>query len=347
MVGTLLVVLIVGSGGSMCAESKASGFSEEEVRFRSGDVTLSGTVLTPNEEGRRPAIALVHGAGPGPREQNRIEAEAFARQGIVTLIYDKRSEGYSHFERSYELLADDSLAAVRALRARPDVNQAAVGLWGLSEGGWVAPLAAARSDEVAFLVLVAATGIPPAQQHAWDLENQLRHQGVSGSLLEAIPRTGTRLIVGAGLFAEANHDPVAPLEQVQQPVLALWGEHDRIEPPAESARIMQEALERGGNRRYTIRFFPNADHGLYSSPDGFVIDEQLAPGYAETVGAWVKAVARGEAPGASAEVPPPRVSGRARLPRWHGGNRCGCNSALWGCPLSPSRPTPRSQSWIC
>lgn len=287
-------------------------FREEEVRFRSGEVMLAGTILIPNGSGQRPALVLVHGAGPGPRERTRLEAEAFARSGVITLSYDKRTQGYSQLERSYGLLADDALAAVRALRVRPEVNREAVGLWGLSEGAWVVPLAAARSDEVAFVVLVAASGVPPAQQHAWSLENQLRHQGVSGSMIEAIARTGVRLLVAADLFAEANHDPVAPLEGVQQPVLALWGDKDRVQPPAESARIVREALQRGGNTHYVIRFFLDAEHALHTSPDGFLIREHFAPGYAEMVASWVKEVARGEAPGPSITGPVPV---QARLSR--------------------------------
>jgi dienelactone hydrolase len=294
--------------------SAAEGFSEEEVRFESGDVTLQGTVLVSHEalsgDSRKPAIALVHGAGPGPREQYRQEAEAFAREGLVTLIYDKRKKGYSQFERSYELLADDSLAAVRMLQAHPEVDRDAVGLWGLSEGGWVVPIAASHSEEVAFVVLVAATGVSPARQHSWNLENELRHQGVSDSMVQAISRTGTRLLVGAGVFAEANHDPVGPLEQVRQPVLALWGEKDRIEPPAESARILRGALKRGGNAQYTIRFFPDAEHGLHSSPDGFIVRERFVPRYPEMVASWVREVVRGEAPGPGITGPIPE---QARL----------------------------------
>jgi uncharacterized protein len=72
----------------------------------------------------------------------------------------------------------------------------------------------------------------------------------------------------------------------------MWGEKDRMVPPAESARIVQGALERGGNERYTIRFIPDADHGLYSSQDGFVPGYAPAPEYPETVGTWVERVVR-------------------------------------------------------
>lgn len=309
LLGTLLLVLIVGSGDPAHAAGADADFSEEVVRFESGSVTLSGTILVPDEAspGGHPAVALVHGSGSGPRELNRREAEAFVREGIVTLIYDKRTKGYSESglgERSYELLAQDALAAVRALRAHPEVNPKAVGLWGLSEGGWVVPIAANRSEEVAFVVLVGASGVSPARQVSWYLENELRHRGVSGSMVEAVSRTGIRVQAGTGGMAEANHDPVAPLERLRQPVLAIWGEKDRVVPPEESARIVRGALRSGANRSYTIRFFPTAQHGLEFSPDGFARGDALVEGYPETVASWITEVARGQAPPPSAEASP-------------------------------------------
>lgn len=316
--GGLFTVLFVGlSFVPARIVYAADGLKEEKVTFESGEVTLHGTVLLPDgaSSSPRPAVALVHGAGPGPRKQYRQEAEAFAREGIGVLIYDKRKKGYSQFERSYELLASDALAAVRTLRARPEVDPDAVGLWGLSEGGWVVPIAASHpegQEAIDFVVLVAASGVPLAQQHSWNLENELRHQGVSGSMIRAISRTGVRLLVGTDLFPEAYHDPVGPLRNVQQPVLALWGAKDRIQPPAESARIVQEALGQSGNDRYTIRIFPDAEHGLRSSPDGFAVEEDLVPGYARTVGSWVFAVAGGEAPGPAVAGPTPEQARTSR-----------------------------------
>lgn len=309
-----LVFLIAFPAGLAGADENSKDFSEKKVRFESGDVTLSGIILVPDTAGqkpeRKPAVALVHGAGPGQREEYRQEAEAFAQEGLVTLIYDKRQRGYSQFERSYELLAEDALAAVDALRARPEVDPGAVGLWGLSEGAWVVPIAASKSEEVAFVVLVAATGVPPSQQHSWYLENQLRHQGVSGSMVEAVSRTATRLLIEADLFAEAYHDPVEPLKGAGQPVLALYGQKDRIEPPAESARILRKALEQGGNEDYTIRFFPDAEHGLRSSSNGFIVGEDLVDDYPTKVASWVKEVASGQEPGPTIIGPEPR---QARL----------------------------------
>ncbi|OLT19307.1 hypothetical protein BJF78_11165 [Pseudonocardia sp. CNS-139] len=112
-------------------------------------------------------MVLVHGAGTGPREKLREEAAAFARAGVATLTYDKRTVGYSLTQRSYAQLADDAAAAAAVLRGRPEVAPSAVGIWGFSEGGWVAPLAASRAPETAFVVVVGANGVAPLRQQTW------------------------------------------------------------------------------------------------------------------------------------------------------------------------------------
>jgi hypothetical protein len=198
----------------------------QDVSFRSGDVTLRGTVLLPNTAGPNPAMALLAGSGARPRDKYRLEAEAFAQTGIVTLIYDKRTSGYSTTgsgNRSYAALADDALAAVSLLQHHPDVDPSAVGLWGHSEGGWVAPLAASRSTNVAFVVTVGASAVPAAQQTVWALGNRLRSMGVSGSMVDTFLPATVRLLVSAGAFAEADYDGVDAWQRVQQPVLAIWG----------------------------------------------------------------------------------------------------------------------------
>jgi dienelactone hydrolase len=282
----------------------------------SGGTVLHGTVVTPAAGGRRPGIVLVSGSGPQKATDERDVARAFARGGVVSLVYDKRTAGYSQFQRSYRVLADDALAAVDVLRGRAGVDPAQVGIWGESEGAWVASLAASGSPDVAFVVTVGAAGETPAQQTAWSDANDLRHAGVSGSLVPAVEQGGIRLAAGAGAFPEADYDPVPAWEHVHQPVLALWGDHDQEVPVAESARIIRQALDRGGNSHYTIRFFTGASHGL-RVPRGGGFEggslltapgvTPLAAGYPELVAAWVGRLASGPPP-ATAETPPHQVS---------------------------------------
>ncbi|MFJ4100405.1 alpha/beta hydrolase family protein [Amycolatopsis japonica] len=275
-----------------------------EVSFTSHGVTLRGTVVAPEGGGPAPGIVMVHGSGEHDRDDYRAEAEAFAKAGIATLIYDKRTEGYSLFERDYSVLADDALAAVQALRSRRGVDPARVGVWGLSEGGWVAPLAASKSKDVAFAVTVGANGVSPDRQQAWALETYLRRGGVTGSMVDMVASTNMRTLAGAGAFPEAGYDPVPVLEKVRQPVLGLWGELDRLTPPGEAVRIFRETLDRAGNRQYTLKVFPQAQHGLRQTTDGFDKLDGFAPGYLELVADWVN----GTKDGPSADPPPVQAS---------------------------------------
>ncbi|MEU6778014.1 alpha/beta hydrolase [Nonomuraea angiospora] len=269
---------------------------------------LHGSVISPvRARSGRAGVVLVHGAGTGTKRGKLLgEAVAFARQGLSVLIYDKRSEGYSLFERSYSQLADDALGAVQTLRRQPGVDPAKVGIWGLSEGGWVAPLAASRSKDISFLIVVGANALQPLRQQTWAVAAGLRKAGVHGSFVDRAEPTMYRVITDAGMFPEPYYDPEPVIASVRQPVLGIWGVHDLLTPPRETPPIFAKALEKGGNRQYTFRFFADADHAAHRTPDGGVTRlPELAPGYAELVGSWVEEATSGRAPVAQATGPAP------------------------------------------
>jgi hypothetical protein len=300
----------------------------EEVSYHNGDVTVNGTIIAPAATSTgRPGIVLVPGAGEGlPREFYRPHAEAFARAGIVALIYDKRTaaEGYSLFKGSFADLADDAIAGVRLLRARPDVDPDMVGVHGHSEGGWTVVVAANRTSDVAFVVASAASALPPERTQVWMNQTQLRHAGVTESLLRPLGENLTRHVVGARMFRLAGHDPIPPLERLDQPLLGVFAEYDRNAPPGESLQLFREALDRGGNTHHTLRVIDGAHHLMVRSRDGFDVVvggvargdldflADLAPGYVETVTGWVHGLADGP-PDPSADAPPPQRHDSAPL----------------------------------
>ncbi|WP_433479423.1 alpha/beta hydrolase family protein [Spirillospora sp. CA-142024] len=313
---TLLLALVLGALLAAPARAAAPapgpvpappGLTATDVSFAgAGGLTLHGTVLAPAAKGpSRPGVVLVTGSGSGvPREHLLTEATEFARRGLAVLIYDKRSEGYTQFRRDYSELADDALGGLRALRARPGVDPAKVGLWGLSEGGWVAPLAASRSAGAAFVIVVGGNAMTPIRQQNWNESYDLRRAGVSGSLVDRGKPALARLAGDAGMFAEAYFDAQGVLQRVRQPLLGIWGEHDLQTPPEDNPPLFARALRRGGNTHYTFRFFAGADHAAHLTPDGGVTrGAELAPGYADLVGSWVHDVTNGKPPEADAATP--------------------------------------------
>ncbi|WP_433527147.1 alpha/beta hydrolase family protein [Nocardia pseudovaccinii] len=291
-----------------------SGVTCTDVTFAGGGgLTLQGTVIAPaTPHSDSPGIVLVGGSGPGPRAEYLYEARAFAAAGITTLIYDKRTTGYSFGHRDFSLLADDALSAVETLCRTPGVRADRVGLWGFSEGGWVAPLAASRSADVGFLVTLGASGRTPLRSQTWRLATALRHRVDAGPLADTVTGPAARLLEETGLFPAADFDPLPALRAVRIPVLALWGEHDVQTPSAESAAVLRDTLTAAPS--VTIRFLTGSAHNGRSTTDGFdrlgpapgpkAPRGAFAPGYFDTVTGWVHQVANGNPPASSADAPP-------------------------------------------
>jgi dienelactone hydrolase len=297
------------------APAAPSDLIRTDVTFTGhGGLDLHGTVLAaPGSQGDRPALLLIGGSDWSSRTQLLPEAEAFARRGLVTLIYDKRAA--ARYQTNYQVHADDAQAAFDTLRHQPQVDADRTGLWGRSEGGWIAPIVASRSADVAYVVTVGAVGMGPARQTAWFWSNFLHHHGVSGSLLRAFPHTFTRFAVGAGMFPEADYDPLPVLERVRQPTLMLWSTDDFVHPPQESAAAMRQALDRGGNRHYTIEFLPDTGPDLHRTNNGgWDRLDEVAQGYPELVTSWIDQLTAGP-PQATVDVPPRQDRHTVALPR--------------------------------
>jgi hypothetical protein len=153
----LLVSLVVPAP----AEREQGGeiYQREDVAFVSHGVSLSGSLVIPR--GRiHAAVVFIHGSGPQTR--NLGIAERFAAAGIGALVYDKRGVGKSGgqyegrqnvSEKNISLLADDAASALSVLAKHPRLVGVSLGLAGISQAGWIAPIAAARSPNAKLLVL--------------------------------------------------------------------------------------------------------------------------------------------------------------------------------------------------
>ncbi|MCB9845199.1 MAG: alpha/beta fold hydrolase [Phycisphaeraceae bacterium] len=161
-------------------------FTTEELRFDSGEQSLAATLYLPRGDPPFPAVALVHGSTRQTRNSlgglYRTNAIALARRGIAALVYDKRGCGQSSGDFEAALIpdfAEDARAAVAYLATRPDIAPGQVGLWGISAGGWAAPLAARSDSAVAFLILVSAPAVPEADQRLFEWAKAIRADGAS------------------------------------------------------------------------------------------------------------------------------------------------------------------------
>ncbi|MDX1412621.1 MAG: alpha/beta hydrolase [Candidatus Promineifilaceae bacterium] len=201
--GLSLVGLVLMIGGTLAHSSKrrviillgaviliawfiASTFliyREEIIDFASDEAHLYGTLYVPQNDGPHPALIIVHGKAPNTRAPYRAAAEQFVRQGIATLVYDKRGFGASEgpLPYTYDQLAQDTEAGFVALQQHSQIDPARIGFIGYSEGGFVAPLAASRLPDAATLILVSGGGVPPSRTVHFEMETRLRIAGFSAA----------------------------------------------------------------------------------------------------------------------------------------------------------------------
>ncbi len=155
--------------------------TQEDVRFSSGDVQLAGTLIRPSTRGKHPAIILVHGSGAENREYVLPFARFLIRRGVAVLCYDKRGVGGSTGDwnsASFEDLAGDVVVAFEYLKTRSDIDAARIGLLGVSQAGWVMPLAAIRAKNLAFLISISGAGVPPAETTIDQAQNEMTARGM-------------------------------------------------------------------------------------------------------------------------------------------------------------------------
>jgi len=274
----------------------------ERVNFQAGDVILSGTLTLPDSRRPHPALVVIHAAGLEKRDDYREYAESFARRGVAVLAYDMRGVGASAGNAllpTFVDLAGDALAGVQFLKSRSDINPKQIGLWSLSRGGLTAPLVAARSKDVAFMVLVSPVAVTPFENDVRSLESRLREAHFSPSEVAAavalykrgieVARTGEGYEALSTSFQRAqgekwfsylpvtqlppkehfswqnlrrimSYDPAPIWEKVTCPVLAVFGGMDTAISVEENEARLRAALKRGKNRNLTIKIFPKANH---------------------------------------------------------------------------------------
>ena len=172
-------------------------YATQDVVFETPDPAVApvGTLSYPASGGGFPAVVLVAGTGPHDRDGGMslhktllVLADHLTRQGFAVLRYDKRGVGLTGGERHPGSTTDDyvadALAAVRFLQMQPNIDPRRIGIAGHSEGGIIAAMVAAQApEEVAFIVMLAGTGLPGIEVKSLQDAAARRADGMPESLV--------------------------------------------------------------------------------------------------------------------------------------------------------------------
>lgn len=300
----------------------------EEVIFTNETVQLVGTLYKPDTQTTYPALVVLHAANGGTRQFPFYQhlVTHLPACGIAVLLFDRRGSGHSSGDfktASFETLAEDGNAAVNYLRTRNDINKKQIGLYGISQGGWIAPLVVGLRSDIAFLIIVSGCGVSPAKQMDYGATYTLRQQGFTeNTVAKAIALRNrvneyyrghiSREVISAELdsaqseswfqeayinsskdlpedvtkskwWQELDYDPLLIWKQIQPPTLFLFAEDDQWVPVTESTSKLEKATAH--IKDLAIIQIKGTDHLMFKTSEKKA--EIISEEYVETMVAWL------------------------------------------------------------
>jgi dienelactone hydrolase len=166
-----------------------------ETTFERDGVTFAGRLLLPPTTTPPPLVVHVHGSGSYSALQYEGYPWMLASEGLAVFVYDKRGTGASEgrYTQDFHVLAADARAALAEGRRLAGARVSRAGFMGLSQGGWVAPLAASEAD-VDFVVALYGLAVSPLQEDRAEVMQSLARAGWG----EAEQAKGAELSAAAG-----------------------------------------------------------------------------------------------------------------------------------------------------
>lgn len=247
-------------------------YLEISFKNRFQDLALGGLLFVPDGKGPFPAAIVIHGSGTSRRDNGwyLTLVKHLQDRGIVVLLPDKRGSEKSEGNwrtSSFEDLATDTRAALEYLRKQQSVPISGIGVIGMSQGGWIAPLVASTEGELAFLVSLAGSAVTPREQLLYEENYNLRQIGFLpgiSNLLAYVGSANVRYLAQPKLYdLIVDYDPLPYWRDIAVDSLALFGADDTNVPTDESARRLTSL----GNPLIRVKIYEGSGHAL-ESPGG-------------------------------------------------------------------------------
>lgn len=271
LVGPVLITQLVPDEQRSFDWVSLDEMSYREIRFRNArqNLELAGMLFMPERNTNASAAVVIHGSGTSVRDNGwyLTLARHLKDNGIAVLLPDKRGSESSQGDwrtASLHDLAGDTIAAIEALQSVENIDTNRIGVIGMSQGGWIAPIVARENSQVAFVVSVVGSAVTPIEQLYYEEVNNLRQIGLIPGAAHVLAALSTRYIrnVAQKSFWTriGDFDPLPYWREIPVPSLVLFGSEDTNVPTEESVQRLR-AL---GNTNIDVRVFDGSGHALES-----------------------------------------------------------------------------------
>lgn len=247
----------------------------EEVSFSSANIFLSGSLIVPSRKKPVAALVLIHGSG---KEQRMLRlAKLLALHNFVVLTYDKRGVGKSDgiYEEAQnisavnlDLLAQDAVAAAMLIAKDPRFKNLPVGFAGFSQAGWIAPIAAKKFSNTAFIVLLSGPVCTVSEElHFSNLAEKDPGFWQNHTLTEVDS------YMKSVQYRADDVDPRQSLIDLNIPGLWIFGGNDNSIPVDLSISRLKELIQ-SGHSQFQFKIFEKDNHFTLDDPDAYKLMTQ-------------------------------------------------------------------------
>lgn len=167
----------------------AQNYSVEETSFKNDSLTLFADIYIPKVDNKKVGIALIQGSGNSDRNNlwSKAFAEVLVESGYYVLLPDKRGCGKSEGSwknSSFIELSEDAIASVHHLKNTMKLD--AVGIMGLSQGGFIAPISASRDTTIKFVINIVGAAVTLEEQIIHEVSNSAMKEGLSPNEIKEV-----------------------------------------------------------------------------------------------------------------------------------------------------------------
>lgn len=299
-----LLITITTSFFFLITSLVGQDFSIVETSFKSDSITLFADIYSPTKTSKRIGIALIQGSGNSDRTNlwSKGFAEILVNNGYYVLFPDKRGSGKSEGSwknSSFLDLSADVIASVHHLKNLKKLD--VVGVMGLSQGGFIAPIAASKDTTIKFVINIVGAAVTLEEQIIHEVSNSaikaglnpneikevldlhvlMKQYSVDGDWRPLEKRFAQLDKSGWSEFAQTfpnskdlwvwnwiglniDFDPINYWKNVKQPVLVAYGSNDQNDnmPVYESVYRLQKVFKSLGKENYDINIY-DTGHAMY------------------------------------------------------------------------------------
>ena len=271
----LLPALFTDRSSAPLVGPDLSSLKYKDIQFDNGGLRLAGMIYVPEGKGPFPVVVIIHGSGTSRRTSKWYLSVTrhLQENGIAVLLPDKRgsekSEG-NWVGADFKDLARDTMAAVAYLRSQELFVHSGIGLLGMSQGSWIAPIVAAEDKDLSFVVSMSGASVTTNQQLLHEEIHNISHFTWPFLARLLAPATTKRILKMDHVKSYAGYDPVPYWKKVDAPVFFAFGENDQNVPVDASIKVLRENLSID-----LIKIYTDGGHAIRDKETNQVQDEFL------------------------------------------------------------------------